>query len=125
MLQKSWGLMKPGLQMTCLLCPCTSSAVVPLPDATDLIRLYLAHVPCVCLQCVLWHEEAGSPVGSYARVWLPQLTASLREQLGSHLAAVVARRVDVQAAAAHCAPRRGLRPSEVQGGCHFLPLRWL
>lgn len=40
---KQWSLMIPGLQWVCL-CPCTSSAVVPLPD-TALVRPYLACVP--------------------------------------------------------------------------------
>lgn len=74
--------MEPGLQWACL-GPCTSSAVVPLPD-TDLIRLYLACIPSACPQCVLWHGKAGSPAGCLAKVQLPQLITSLRCQLGNH-----------------------------------------
>lgn len=95
MFHKQWGLMKPGLQWACLLCTHTSSAVAPLPDTTGLIRLCLPHVPSVCPQYVLWHEEAGSPAGSRARVWLPQLTTSLCCQLGGHPTAVTGRHADV------------------------------
>lgn len=86
MFHKQWGLMKPGLQRACL-GPCTSSAVVPLPD-TDLIRPYLACVPSAYPQYVPWHEKAGSPAGCLAKVQLPQLTTSLRCQLGNHPAVV-------------------------------------
>lgn len=105
--------MKPGLQWACV-CPCTSSAVLPLPD-TDLIRPYLACVPLPIHNTSSGMKKLGvlqglckgsvSPAHHF-----PPLPAGKPPPVVT----VTPRRAGGLAPAQQCRPSRGFLPSQAQ-----------